>query len=101
MSTVSNDSLSLVGGTESDTSRVRASIRKSRDIGIPRNQPILNFIKKYASESTACKYGCNGSMCKFEMAEYWPTNCKAIPNLYSHWINNRILAMARPTNDNV
>ena len=39
---------------------------------------------------------CGGRRCKYESANSWKKEDIAVPGIYSHWITDDILAMARP-----
>ena len=44
-----------------------------------------------------CSVFCGGRRCKYEQgASSWKKDEMAINGIYSHWITNDILAMARP-----
>ena len=40
---------------------------------------------------------CGGQNCKYETPSYWGVEDQAMKGLYSHWVTDRILAMARPS----
>lgn len=39
---------------------------------------------------------CGGRKCKYESATGWKNDCLALEGIYSHWITEDLLAMARP-----
>ena len=47
--------------------------------------------------SIQCSLFCGGQSCKYETPLHWGVDDKALRGLYSHWITERILAMARPS----
>lgn len=42
---------------------------------------------------------CGGRRCKYDNPDGWPIEDRALEPLYSHWITDNILAMARPNTD--
>ncbi len=44
---------------------------------------------------------CGGRRCKYESSNSWKKEDVAIEGLYSHWITEDLLAMARPNSDNM
>eukprot|EP00117_Sycon_ciliatum_P013492 scpid27621/ scgid14137/ Protein tyrosine phosphatase domain-containing protein 1 len=44
----------------------------------------------------ACGVGCGGRACKYESAAAWPEDAQALKGIFSHWVTDDILAMARP-----
>ncbi|KAF7635268.1 TYR_PHOSPHATASE_2 domain-containing protein [Meloidogyne graminicola] len=54
-------------------------------------------IIKLTPESLKCKLYCRGSKCIYCNPENWNENQQAIFGVYSNWIGENILAMARPT----
>ncbi|KAL7676196.1 hypothetical protein ACOME3_002452 [Neoechinorhynchus agilis] len=59
---------------------------------------IARRFKNVTSERYRCKIGCNGIHCKYELESKWMKPHTAIPGLYSTWITDNIVAMARPSN---
>ncbi|VDN57481.1 unnamed protein product, partial [Dracunculus medinensis] len=47
--------------------------------------------------SIQCKLYCGGNHCKYCTVDNWTDDQQAIKGLYSHWITDNIVAMARPT----
>ncbi|XP_063680632.1 protein tyrosine phosphatase domain-containing protein 1-like isoform X2 [Bolinopsis microptera] len=43
-----------------------------------------------------CQVFCGGKSCKYERSDVWSAEQMAIPGLFSHWVTDNILAMARP-----
>ncbi|XP_048872077.1 protein tyrosine phosphatase domain-containing protein 1 isoform X2 [Brienomyrus brachyistius] len=46
-----------------------------------------------------CSMGCGGRACKYENPSCWSEDQQAIKGLYSSWITENILAMARPSTE--
>ncbi|XP_065901024.1 uncharacterized protein [Dysidea avara] len=63
----------------------------------PRYNSVSGRLRRFTSGTMQCSLFCGGSKCKYESDLKWPANDVAIPGLYSHWITDRVLAMARPS----
>ncbi|XP_060793109.1 protein tyrosine phosphatase domain-containing protein 1 isoform X2 [Neoarius graeffei] len=46
-----------------------------------------------------CSFGCGGRACKYEDPSRWSEDQQAIRGLYSSWITDNLLAMARPSTE--
>uniref|UniRef100_A0A4W5Q9X9 Protein tyrosine phosphatase domain-containing protein 1 n=1 Tax=Hucho hucho TaxID=62062 RepID=A0A4W5Q9X9_9TELE len=46
---------------------------------------------------TQCSIGCGGLNCKYENPDCWSEDKQAIKGLYSSWVTENLLAMARPS----
>ncbi|KAG5281769.1 hypothetical protein AALO_G00048600 [Alosa alosa] len=46
-----------------------------------------------------CSIGCGGKACKYEDASRWREDQQAIKGLYSSWVTDKLLAMARPSTE--
>ncbi|XP_017343393.3 protein tyrosine phosphatase domain-containing protein 1 [Ictalurus punctatus] len=46
-----------------------------------------------------CSIGCGGRACKYEDASRWSEDQQAIRGIYSSWITDNLLAMARPSTE--
>ena len=62
---------------------------------------VLNFqvgesIRRNAPKEIQCSMFCGGRRCKYEQGSSWKKEDMAIDGIYSHWITENILAMARP-----
>ena len=44
---------------------------------------------------------CGGRRCKYESSSNWKGEDVAIEGIYSHWITDDLLAMARPNTENM
>ncbi|XP_064605201.1 protein tyrosine phosphatase domain-containing protein 1-like isoform X2 [Liolophura sinensis] len=53
------------------------------------------------SEEKQCALFCRGKKCKYCTADSWTDDQKAIKGLYSHWVTDNILAMARPSTQGI
>ena len=54
-------------------------------------------LRRVSAGSFQCAVFCGGQNCKYEGSSHWKENEMAIKGLYSHWITDSILAMARPS----
>ncbi|XP_052781472.1 protein tyrosine phosphatase domain-containing protein 1-like isoform X2 [Mya arenaria] len=52
----------------------------------------------FISTERQCALFCGGKKCKYCTGDGWEDNEKVIKGLYSHWVTDNILAMARPSN---
>ncbi|KAM9444249.1 protein tyrosine phosphatase domain-containing protein 1 isoform 1-T2 [Clarias gariepinus] len=48
-----------------------------------------------------CSMACGGRACKYENPSRWSDKEQAIKGLYSSWITDNLLAMARPSTENI
>ncbi|XP_051517469.1 protein tyrosine phosphatase domain-containing protein 1-like isoform X2 [Myxocyprinus asiaticus] len=46
-----------------------------------------------------CSMGCGGQACKYEDPSHWSEDDQAIKGIYSSWITDDLLAMARPSTE--
>ncbi|XP_034939681.1 protein tyrosine phosphatase domain-containing protein 1-like [Chelonus insularis] len=53
-------------------------------------------LRKLTPISVQCAFFCGGAKCKYENSKAWPPVHMAIQDIYSHWVTDDILAMARP-----
>ncbi|KAK5639261.1 hypothetical protein RI129_011753 [Pyrocoelia pectoralis] len=54
-------------------------------------------IRRLTPQGIQCSVFCGGTNCKYENPESWTADSLAIQGIYSHWITDDILAMARPS----
>ena len=57
------------------------------------HEPVLYYCR--------CSVFCGGRRCKYESDTAWKKEDLAIEGIYSHWITDDILAMARPNPENM
>ncbi|XP_043794704.1 protein tyrosine phosphatase domain-containing protein 1-like isoform X1 [Apis laboriosa] len=53
-------------------------------------------LRKFTPQAIQCAIFCGGSRCKYENSKAWPPVHMAIQNIFSHWVTDEVLAMARP-----
>ncbi|XP_046458132.1 protein tyrosine phosphatase domain-containing protein 1-like isoform X2 [Daphnia pulex] len=53
-------------------------------------------LRKNTPASVICLAFCGGRKCRFDTSDRWTAEDMAVNGLYSHWITEDILAMARP-----
>ncbi|XP_026666793.1 protein tyrosine phosphatase domain-containing protein 1-like isoform X3 [Ceratina calcarata] len=53
-------------------------------------------LRKLTPQAIQCAIFCGGSRCKYENPKAWPPVHMAIQNIFSHWVTDDVLAMARP-----
>ncbi|KAH9522903.1 Protein tyrosine phosphatase domain-containing protein 1 [Dermatophagoides farinae] len=64
-----------------------------------RHNKLAELLRRSTSNQLQCSMFCGGRRCKYDNRDVWPINDRAIEPLYSHWITDNILAMARPNSD--
>ncbi|XP_066155411.1 protein tyrosine phosphatase domain-containing protein 1-like isoform X2 [Euwallacea fornicatus] len=58
---------------------------------------LSDHIRRLTPHGIQCSVFCGGLNCKYENPENWKPDSLAIHGIYSHWITDDILAMARPS----
>ncbi|CAH1103557.1 unnamed protein product [Psylliodes chrysocephalus] len=58
---------------------------------------LSEHIRRLTPQGIQCSVFCGGVNCKYENPESWKPDSLAIHGIYSHWITDDILAMARPS----
>ncbi|XP_072402331.1 uncharacterized protein [Diabrotica undecimpunctata] len=58
---------------------------------------LSEHIRRLTPQGIQCSVFCGGVNCKYENPENWKPENLAIQGIYSHWITDDILAMARPS----
>ncbi|XP_076679060.1 uncharacterized protein LOC143374659 isoform X1 [Andrena cerasifolii] len=53
-------------------------------------------LRRFTPQAIQCAIFCGGSRCKYENPKSWPAVHMAIQNIFSHWVTDDVLAMARP-----
>ncbi|XP_076285133.1 uncharacterized protein LOC143211384 isoform X1 [Lasioglossum baleicum] len=53
-------------------------------------------LRKFTPPAIQCAIFCGGSRCKYENPKAWPPVHMAIQSIFSHWVTDDVLAMARP-----
>nr|XP_012142877.1 PREDICTED: protein tyrosine phosphatase domain-containing protein 1-like [Megachile rotundata] len=53
-------------------------------------------LRKFTPQAIQCAIFCGGSRCKYENPRAWRPVHMAIQNIFSHWVTDDVLAMARP-----
>ena len=54
-------------------------------------------LRRVSAGSLQCALFCGGPRCKYEVPHRWKETEKALKGLFSHWVTEDILAMARPS----
>ena len=75
-----------------------ASIKSANDQPPPKSPygSFMQTIRRIVPQDLACKVGCGGAKCKYCNSE-WDKDEMAINGVFSNWITDDIVAMARPT----
>ncbi|XP_015187376.1 PREDICTED: protein tyrosine phosphatase domain-containing protein 1-like isoform X2 [Polistes dominula] len=58
-------------------------------------------LRKFTPQAIQCAIFCGGSRCKYENPKAWPPVHMAIQNIFSHWVTDDVLAMARPSTNQI
>ncbi|KAI4477172.1 hypothetical protein M0804_012993 [Polistes exclamans] len=58
-------------------------------------------LRKFTPQAIQCAIFCGGSRCKYENPKAWPPVHMAIQNIFSHWVTDDVLAMARPSTSQI
>ncbi|XP_046745517.1 protein tyrosine phosphatase domain-containing protein 1-like [Diprion similis] len=62
---------------------------------------ISENLRKLAPSAMQCAIFCGGSRCKYENSKAWAPVHMAIQDIYSHWVTEDVLAMARPSTEQI
>lgn len=54
-------------------------------------------LRRLSAGSLQCSLFCGGQRCKYEVPHRWKDSDKALNGLFSHWVTDSVLAMARPS----
>ncbi|XP_060536951.1 protein tyrosine phosphatase domain-containing protein 1-like [Cylas formicarius] len=58
---------------------------------------LSEHIRRLTPHGIQCSVFCGGVNCKYENPENWKPDSLALQGIYSHWVTDDILAMARPS----
>ena len=64
---------------------------------LPTYSLVSEKLRRASAGSLQCSLFCGGLRCKYEVPNRWREEDKAINGLFSHWVTEDILAMARPS----
>ncbi|PSN44972.1 Protein tyrosine phosphatase domain-containing protein 1 [Blattella germanica] len=56
-------------------------------------------LRRVTPNGIQCSFFCGGKHCKYENADAWDASHMAIDGIFSHWVTDDILAMARPSTE--
>ncbi|XP_044018064.1 protein tyrosine phosphatase domain-containing protein 1-like isoform X2 [Aphidius gifuensis] len=78
---------------------VPAGLQNSLDQSVisPNYNKLSENLRKLTPISIQCAFFCGGSNCKYENSKAWLPVHMAIEGIFSHWVTDDILAMARPS----
>ncbi|XP_014601813.1 PREDICTED: protein tyrosine phosphatase domain-containing protein 1-like isoform X1 [Polistes canadensis] len=68
---------------------------------LPGYNKISENLRKFTPQAIQCAIFCGGSRCKYENPKAWPPVHMAIQNIFSHWVTDDVLAMARPSTSQI
>ena len=63
----------------------------------PSYSRISEHLRRISAGSLQCSMFCGGQRCKYETEARWEGQDKALRGLFSHWVTDDIVAMARPS----
>ncbi|XP_023712308.1 protein tyrosine phosphatase domain-containing protein 1 isoform X2 [Cryptotermes secundus] len=73
---------------------------KLQEHHVPSNYNRLSEnIRRVTPNGIQCSFFCGGRRCKYENPENWDAAHMAIDGVFSHWVTDDILAMARPSTE--
>ena len=75
----------------------RPSIPRPVVAATPAYSLVSEKLRRVSAGSLQCALFCGGPRCKYEVAHRWKETEKALEGLFSHWVTEDILAMARPS----
>ncbi|XP_043465511.1 protein tyrosine phosphatase domain-containing protein 1-like isoform X2 [Leptopilina heterotoma] len=75
--------------TNKDSSTIEAGYNK-----------LSENLRRFTPLAIQCAVFC-GSRCKYENSKSWPPVHMAIKNIFSHWVTDDVLAMARPNTEQI
>lgn len=58
---------------------------------------ISEKLRRVSAGSLQCSLFCGGHRCKYEVPNRWKDSDMALNGLFSHWVTDNVLAMARPS----
>ncbi|TRY78080.1 hypothetical protein TCAL_10411 [Tigriopus californicus] len=65
----------------------------------PKYTRVGEGFRKTVPHEMQCAMFCGGLKCKYESGTKWKSHQQAIKGIYSHWITDNLLAMARPNTE--
>lgn len=75
----------------------RTSIPRPVATATPAYSLVSEKLRRVSAGSLQCALFCGGPRCKYEVSHRWKEAEKALEGLFSHWVTEDILAMARPS----
>ncbi|KDR18115.1 protein tyrosine phosphatase domain-containing protein 1-like [Zootermopsis nevadensis] len=79
---------------------LRSAGSKLQDHQVPANYSILSEnLRRVTPNGIQCSIFCRGRHCKYENPESFDSTHMAIDGIFSHWVTDDILAMARPSTE--
>ncbi|NWX18954.1 PTPC1 protein, partial [Aegotheles bennettii] len=73
--------------------------KKSSRRPTPKYTKVGEHLRHVIPSHMQCSMACGGRSCKYENPARWSDQEQAIKGLYSSWVTNNILAMARPSTE--
>lgn len=67
----------------------------------PKYTKVGESFRKNVPHEIQCSMFCGGRKCKYEISEHWKPDEMAIKGVFSHWITDNLLAMARPNRERI
>ncbi|XP_069693915.1 protein tyrosine phosphatase domain-containing protein 1-like [Periplaneta americana] len=73
---------------------------KPQEAHVPSNYTKFSEnLRRVTPNGIQCSFFCGGKHCKYENPETWDASHMAIDGIFSHWVTDDILAMARPSTE--
>ncbi|XP_037653064.1 protein tyrosine phosphatase domain-containing protein 1 isoform X2 [Choloepus didactylus] len=76
-----------------------ASLKGNSGRPAPKYTRVGERLRHVIPGPVACSVACGGRACKYENPARWSEREQAVPGLYSSWVTDHILAMARPSTE--
>nr|XP_045614195.1 protein tyrosine phosphatase domain-containing protein 1-like [Procambarus clarkii] len=93
-------SVESVGGGEVEGLRPAGLSLHKREAVVHSNYSRLSeHLRQVTPTEVQCSVFCGGRRCRYDNYDTWSHHDMAIDGLYSHWVTDSILAMARPSTE--
>ncbi|XP_062396218.1 protein tyrosine phosphatase domain-containing protein 1 [Sardina pilchardus] len=90
----------MTGSSDGQTSLdVRGFFLARRRVPTAKYTVVGETLRHVIPSHMQCSIGCGGKACKYEDPTRWTEDQQAIKGLYSSWVTDKLLAMARPSTE--
>ncbi|KAF7224610.1 protein tyrosine phosphatase domain-containing protein 1-like [Nothobranchius furzeri] len=84
--------------SKADTCRMMSGLTPHLPVPRPSYSQARENLVRAIPPKLLCLLACGGKDCRYEGPECWKSNQQVIRGLFSSWVTNDIIAMARPSN---